>query len=191
METLMTVFSGVAALMCLLVGLQLLSLETRIDQAAESGNTQFKQWGDEVHTGAVMSFGAGALILLFGLRHQATRSRSASRRPSPPQGDDEATDLDSLSIRIFEVDAEDRTIEITDPEEEFGEIEFQPEPRIWAPLAEDGQDNAGPPADAGDPTDSILNSIMEASGSNVPDRRNPPADKPARSFWSRIFGTHR
>ena len=36
MGTLMTVFSGVAALLCLLSGLQLFALESQIDQASDN-----------------------------------------------------------------------------------------------------------------------------------------------------------
>jgi hypothetical protein len=191
MGTLMTVFSGVAALMCLLVGLQLLSLETRISQAAGQASgvqdTQFRQWEDEVHTGAVMSFGAGILILLFGLRHQTSRNKSGARRLFSQDTEDPAADLDSLSIRIFEVDAEDHTIEITAPDEESGEFEYHSEPRQWAPLADDEQGPAKIARNPGDPAESILKSISEATGAEVGCPKTPAPPEPPKSFWSNIF----
>jgi hypothetical protein len=117
MGTLLTVFSGIAALMCLLVGFQLFFLESQIGQAVETGATdpeyQFDQWRAQAHTGAIMSLGAGALILILGLRHlastgQARKNRSPDEEPVLSQ-----VDLDSVSVRVFEVDARDQTIEIT------------------------------------------------------------------------------
>jgi hypothetical protein len=191
MGTLMTVFSGVAALMCVLVGLQLLFLEARIgraaDQAIADSDAHYRQWQGEVQTGAVMSFGAGILILLFGLRHQATRGRSANPRASRQENEDQPADLDTLSIRIFEVDEEDRSIEITSPDEEPDEFDFDPGPRQWAPLAEDDPGTPPGPPGPGDSTDSILKSISEATGSEVVADRRAPARKSAKSFWAKVF----
>ena len=185
MGTLMTAFSGIAALMCLLVGLQLLTLETRIRREADqTGSLQvnhLRQWGNEVHTGAVMSFGAGLLILLFGVRHQATRRRDRTNPSGGQAQDDNAEATDSWSVRIFEVEDDAAPVESTDGRDEFRAPAPAPEPAVWAPLAED---DLGPELqNPSDPTDSILDSIHEATGTG-PAR---PSARPRKSLWNRIF----
>ena len=191
MGTLMTVFSGIAALMCLLVGLQLLFLEARMGQAADrapaGADGHYRQWKDEVRTGAVMSFGAGVLVFLFGLRHTATRNRAGV----PITGDQEPGDLDgdleSLSIRVFEVDQEDRTVEITGPETETGRREYSPPTIAWAPLTGEEPGQETEETQLGDPTDSILDSIQAATGSQVD--REPGSHRliSLKSLWNSVF----
>lgn len=188
----MTVFSGLAALMCLLVGLQLFSLETRIGQAAGPGPTgadpQFSRWRTEVHTGAIMSLGAGVLIFLFGLRNHA-RSRSASGRPTACDLDPSPIEPDSLSIRVFEVDDQDRSVELTAGDDLALEREIEKPPILWHPL--DDRDDGPDPDLAGgrDPAESIVQSIEDAV---PPGRRrsgNPSASPRVRkSFLGRLFG---
>ena len=105
----MTVFSGVAALMCLLVGLQLLFLESQLGHAAGSGSgdgdLQFRQWEALAHTGAIMSLGAGVLILLFGVRHHTATGQTRKNRLRDRNRVTSNADLESVSVRIFEVDA--------------------------------------------------------------------------------------
>ena len=117
MGTLITVFSGIAALKCLLVGLQLFFLETQTAQAVAPGATdaeyQFDQWRAQAHTGAIMSLGAGALILILGLRHLASTGQARNQRSPDEEPVLSQVDLDSVSVRVFEVDARDQTIEIT------------------------------------------------------------------------------
>lgn len=176
MGTLLTVFSGIAALMCLLVGFQLFYLESQIGQAAGSepvvSEDNFRHWAAQAHTGAIMSIGAGFLIFLLGLRH-LTATKQGAKNPPPDEGSAtvSAENLDSLSVRVFEVDASDRSVEITPGQEDpatseatshlsllrdttthHGGTEPQPE------LALEG--DLEPPAD---PTDTIVQSIREAS----------------------------
>jgi hypothetical protein len=185
MGTLMTAFSGIAALMCLLVGLQLLSLETRIrreaDQSGSHPVNHLRQWENEVHTGAVMSFGAGLLILLFGVRHQATRRRERTSLSGGRARNDDPEAPDSWSVRIFEVEDDAAPVEITDGGDEIGEPSPAPEPAVWAPLAEDDLDPGL--ENHTNPAESILDSIHEATGTG-PDR---PSARPRKSFWNRIF----
>gem|GEM_PF-4516102 len=184
MGTLMTVFSGVAALMCLLVGLQLLVLESRIGLAPaqlEAGSTvPFQQWKAEAHTGAVMALGAGVLIFLFGLRQRMiVHAQGKGRNGSLPA--DLSVDVrDSLSVRVFEVDAADRTVEISPEAVDSEPVHPAPPPRYWAPL---GESEPGPD----DPTDSILRSIAEATSPSGQGRSR--LDR--RSWWSRHFGRRR
>ena len=164
MGTLMTVFSGVAALMCLLVGIQLFFLESQIGQAAAVDSTgsgqQFRLWQAEAHTGAIMSLGAGALIFLFGLRQLPSGAKVRNRRM---WDDDSAVlqdDLESLSVRIFEVDDHDRSVEVESFEDVAGITESRPKIGAWEePL--DLESESGPVID---PTDTILQSIHEAAG---------------------------
>jgi len=178
MVTLMTVFSGIASLMCLLVGLQLLSLESQIGQASAHGlagsDLQFLQWRNQVHTGAIMSLGAGVLVFLFGIRHHSTAGKPGRERLGQNTGPGSSTiDLESLSVRVFEVDAEDQTVEITSGDDTEPEASGEQPKIIWHPLDDQEADlekEAGPVAD---PADSIVQSIQEAS-SRDPNRNIPP-----------------
>ncbi len=180
MVTLMTVFSGVAALMCLLVGVQLLFLESQIGQAAQPGQMdpelQFDQWKMLAHTGAIMSLGAGVLIFLFGLRHFTTTGQVRKNRRRDEDPLMSTVDLESLSVRIFEVDEEDRSIEITLNENDRLDEKIQPLPRV--PLSPDDQESD--PEPVGDATDSIVNSIREAA---VPGSGRTTGSTPTGLFW--------
>jgi hypothetical protein len=176
MGTLMTVFSGIAALMCLLVGFQLFFLESQIGQATGPGKVdsehQYRQWAAQAHTGAIMSLGAGLLIFLLGLRH-LTATSQGDQNP-PPNAEPESLssgDLESLSVRVFEVDASDRSVEITPGEEDSPVSEDQPifsrppsaddrstYPDLQTELALEG--DLEPPAD---PTETIVQSIRDAA----------------------------
>lgn len=191
MGTLMTVFSGVAALMCLLVGLQLLHLESRIGQKAAQdlagGGAHYRQWKVEVHTGAVMSLGAGVLVFLFGLRNRAASARSAANRSREQESIEVSDDLESLSVRIFEVGADDRSIEVTGIPEVPDELDFIPAPTVWAPLAEEDPE-PDPVAPTGEYTaDSILKSIHEAAGPSKSSGSRPSHGTAWKSFLARIF----
>jgi hypothetical protein len=181
MVTLMTVFSGVAALMCLLVGLQLFFLESQIGQAVHPGpgdpELQFGQWKMLAHTGAIMSLGAGVLIFLFGLRHLTTAGQMA-RNPRPEEDPVMSTvDLESVSVRIFEVDEEDRSIEITLTEDDRLVENTPPIPH--APLSTEDQETGLEPI--GDPAESILESIHEAA---APGSGRTAGSSPAGPFWT-------
>ena len=188
MGTLITVFSGVAALMCLLVGLQLLFLESQIGQAAGSGSAdgdlQFRQWEALAHTGAIMSLGAGVLILLFGVRHHTANGQTRKNRLRDKDRVTSTADLESVSVRIFEVDAQDRTIEITPGKAEPRIIE--PVPRYGASLPPGDQEADSEPIV--NTTDSIVQSIREAS---VPDSTPPTASHLRKSFFDRLFRRQR
>jgi hypothetical protein len=196
MGTLMTVFSGMAALLCLLVGLQLLVLEKQIEQADARSYPgyvlQLRQWKDQAHTGAVMSLGAGVLILLFALRHNATTikaGKSSSRwGDSPPA----TIDPDTLSIRVFESDAADHYVEISSEAgapDRPGPGNSIPRPIRPAPVADSSLETDLEPE--ADPADSIVEFINqtvapENSGAH-PSGPNPPRP----SFIGRLFGSRR
>ncbi|MCK9996081.1 MAG: hypothetical protein KAH56_07355 [Candidatus Krumholzibacteria bacterium] len=185
MVTLMTVFSGVAALMCLLVGIQLLFLESQIGQAVYPGQVdpemQFEQWKMLAHTGAIMSFGAGVLIFLFGLRHLTTSSQVRKNRQHDIDPVISTVDLESVSVRIFEVDAEDRSIEITLNEDDRMDENIRPLPR--APLSPDDQESN--PEPMGDATDSIVDSIREAA---TPGSGQATGSSTTGLFWPSFLG---
>jgi hypothetical protein len=166
MGTLMTVFSGIAALMCLLVGLQLLFLQSQIGQAVDPGladpDQQFRQWKALAHTGAVMSLGAGVLIFLFGLHHLTTTGQARKNRLQKEDPVSSTADLESVSVRVFEVDAEDRSVEITPHTDDRPLHESRPRSPVSPPPVDQEPDQE-PQAD---PTDSIVRSIRAAA---VPD----------------------
>ena len=190
MITLMTVFSGIASLMCLLVGLQLLSLDSQIGQAIPNATAgadlQFTRWQTEVHTGAIMSLGAGVLILLFGIRHHYTAGKPGGKRS--PQAGAPAIDLESLSIRVFEVDQEDRSVEITSTDDTVPKPEGQQPKIVWHPLAgqEDEPHQAPPPV--GDLADSIVQSIQDTAWPETAKNRSRHPGRPVRrSFLDRFI----
>lgn len=171
----MTVFSGVAALMCLLVGIQLFFLASQIGQAAlvdaSGSNQQFRLWQAEAHTGAIMSLGAGVLIFLFGLRQYTASGKSRKRRMWDDDPAALQNDLESLSVRIFEVDDEDRSVEV----ETFEDIAALSPPTHRAGIWEEPVDLESDSEPVGDPTDTIMQSIDEAVG---------PRTRPAQSRQS-------
>ncbi len=181
MATLMTVFSGVAALMCLLVGLQLFFLESQIGQAANPGagdpEIQFGQWKMLAHTGAIMSLGAGILIFLFGLRHLTSARQTVWNQRHDEDPAMSMVDLESVSVRIFEVDEEDRSIEITLTEDDRLVGKTPPVPH--APLSTEDQETDLEPI--GDPTDSILESIQEAA---APGSGQTAGSSASGHFWT-------
>ena len=197
MVTLMTVFSGIASLMCLLVGLQLLSLESQIGQASAHGlagsDLQFAQWRTQAHTGAIMSLGAGVLVFLFGIRHHSTAGKPGRKRLAQNTGPGSSTiDLESLSVRVFEVDAEDQTVEITSGDDTEPEASGNQPKIIWHPLVDQEADLAKEAGPAADPADSIVRSIQEASSRDT-HRNNPHfgTDRPWKSFLGRIIRRRR
>ncbi len=188
MVTLMTVFSGVAALMCLLVGIQLLFLESQIGQAVHPGQVdpemQFEQWRMLAHTGAIMSLGAGVLIFLFGLHHLTTTGQLGKN----PQRDEDpvmsTVDLESVSVRIFEVDAEDRSIEITLGEDDRMDDIIRPLPHN--PLSPDDLESDAEPV--GDATNTIVSSIREAAAPGSGQATgSSPSGLFGPSFLGRLF----
>lgn len=192
MGTLITVFSGVAALMCLLVGLQLLFLESQIGQAVGTGSTdgdlQFRHWEAQAHTGAIMSFGAGVLILLFGVRHHTATGQTRNNRLRDKDRVMSTADLESVSVRIFEVDSQDRTVEITPGKAEPRALE--PVQRYYAPPPPGDQEPDSEPI--GNATDSIVQSIHEASEIDPTRTPTPPAARHLRkSFFDRLFRRQR
>ena len=196
MGTLMTVFSGMAALLCLLVGLQLFALETQIEQAdagehPDSG-LHLRQWKAQAHTGAVMSLGAGVLIFLFGLRHHATTGQAGKFSSLYGNSHPAAIDPDSLSIRVFESDTADRYVEITDGAKDIERAHSEqsiPPPTPSAPAGDSSLETDLEPE--ADPTDSIVESIHEAvapaNGGILPSGREP--SRP--SFFARLFRPRR
>jgi hypothetical protein len=193
MTTLMTVFSGTAALMCLLVGLQLLSLESQIGRAAvpeaSGADSPFSQWQAEVQTGAIMSLGAGVRVFLFGLRHLSTTRNSARKRKSTSDMEESALDLESLSVRIFEVDEEDRSFEITSGDEATFEPDNEQPSILWHPLNDLENDVQPDPVSAGDPAESIVQSIQEAAPHGVGRHTVSRAARSVRKSWrDRLFG---
>jgi hypothetical protein len=177
MVTLMTVFSGIAALMCLLVGIQLFFLESQIGRTMVSDpgdrGYQYRQWKGHAHTGAIMSLGAGVLISLFGLRHHTTARRTGGQLTpdTNPGGSD--IDLESVSVRVFDVDAHDRSIEITPRDDSCPPSETPPPLRL-NPDSDDPEEDVPDPEPVGDPTDSIVRSIHAAAESD-PSRNGPLA----------------
>lgn len=188
----MTVFSGMAALLCLLVGLQLFVLEAQIGQADANDHPdsglQFGQWKAQAHTGAVMSLGAGVLIFLFALRHHSTAAR-AGISPSGQRDYHQPTlDSDSLSIRVFESDTADHFVEIS-PETEDPEWTepAAPLPLPTCPTPPATSDLEPDVEPEGDPTDSIVQSIREALASENDGDSFPPASSSRLSFFGRLF----
>jgi hypothetical protein len=184
MVTLMTIFSGVAALMCLLVGLQLLFLESQIGQAVVPGQVDpdlpFRQWKMLAHTGAIMSLGAGVLIFLFGLRNLTMAGQTVTKRRPYQDPVMSTLDLESVSVRIFEVDEEDRSIEITLTEDDRL-ADHSPRP-AQAPFATENHD-----FDlelVGDPTDSIMKSIHDAA---TPGSGRTAVSSATGPFWPSFF----
>ncbi len=191
MITLMTVFSGIASLMCLLVGLQLLTLESQIRQAVSQGSAgadiPFTRWQTEVHTGAIMALGAGVLILLFGIRHHYTARKSGGKRSPEDMSSamGSAIELDSLSVRVFEVDQEDRSVEITSAADTVPEPDDKQPKIVWHPL-EDSPHQVSRPV--GDPADSIVQSIQDSVWPGSAPNQSPQAGRhPGRSFLDRII----
>ncbi len=192
METLMTVFSGIAALMCLLVGFQLLSLETQIGQAIDSGPTkmdqQFPLWKAQAHTGAIMSLGAAILVFLFGLRHHVT---SGQARKKPPRDDDPAfstVDLETVSVRVFEVDDEDYSVEITPSADDHQPPESRPLPSVPLPPGDHKLALEPDQEHMTDPTDNIIQSIRDAGTPGSGRSTLPPATgRFLPSFFGWIF----
>lgn len=191
----MTVFSGIAALMCLLVGLQLIILKSQIGQAAESaltdGNQLYRQWEAQAYTGAIMSLGAGVLISLFGFRHHTTGGRSGKNRPRDGEFLSPAVDLDSVSVRVFDVDDQDRSVEITPGEAYDSHPELSPTSPARL-LPEDQDPDPGlefePPAD---PTETILRSIRAAAETDGNTSSLPRTWSIFRPlFLGRIFRRH-
>ena len=195
MITLMTVFSGIAALMCLLVGLQLLSLESKIGQAIPNGlagsDLQLTQWQTEVHTGAIMSLGAGVLVFLFGIRHHSTAGKPRRKRAPQAGAGSSTIDLESLSVRVFEIDAEDRSVEITSDDDDDAAPAPAPGDEqaqiVWHPL-DDQEDDPQAPRPAGDSADSIVQSIQDAALPGAAGNQSPlPGGHSLQSFLSRIL----
>ena len=188
MGTLMTVFSGVAALLCLLVGLQLLFLESQIGQSADTGHTgpgqQLLQWKAQAHTSAIMSLGAGVLIFLFGVRHHATTGpvkRNRRRDTDPVMS---ADDIESVSVRIFEVDTEDRSVEITPSVDAPRLVQSRPRLPVSPPTSIPGPDTEP----VGDQTDSIVSSIRAAAAPTSGRNTFPPVKGSfLPSFLVRLF----
>ncbi len=186
----MTVFSGIASLMCLLVGLQLLSLESQIGQAIPKATPgaefQFTRWQTEAHTGAIMSLGAGILILLFGIRHHYTAGKPGGKRS--PESGGSAMDLESLSVRVFEVDQENRSVEITSADDTVPEHGRQQPKIVWHPLSGQEDDPHQPAPPVCDPADSIVQSIQDAVWPETAKNRSRHPDRQARkSFLGRII----
>lgn len=188
MGTLMTVFSGMAALLCLLVGLQLLALESQIGQAGDVDSAhsgpQFRNWKAQAHNGAVMSLGAGVLIFLFGMRHHATTVKGQKR--SAPGEDSTSMDPDSLTIRVFESAEDDRYVEVSDGSEQqpSSSLPHLPSRRPEVDLENDVEPEA-------DPTDTIVESIHQAVAPGVVQPSNLGPKKGRLSFFGRLFGRRR
>jgi hypothetical protein len=201
MGTLLTVFSGIAALMCLLVGFQLFFLESQIGQAVELGSAepehQFNQWRAQAHTGAIMSLGAGVLIFFLGLRHLIATGPRRENRPSDQEPVLPTVDLDSVSVRVFEVDARDHSVEITPGADDPGVPD--PRPHESRPQKADLQESGSQlHPDLGsdiepmaDPADTIVRSIRAATAAPGP-RTGPLASGFFRSFnLGRFFRNRR
>ena len=186
----MTVFSGLAALLCLLVGLQLLALESHIGQVSDEGpansGLQLRNWKAQAHNGAVMSLGAGVLIFLFGLRHHTTTVLAGKR---PGGGEDplsSSIDPQTLTIRVFESAEDDRYVEISDG----SELEPAPPlPAISSRRSPVDLDNDVEPE--ADPTDTIVESIQQAVARGAVPEPGARPGRPRRSFIGRLFGRRR
>lgn len=196
MGTLITMFSGLAALLCLLSGLQLFSLESQIDQAGDKGSVnsgpQLRNWKAQAHHGAVMSLGAGVLIFLFGLRHHATTVQAGKR---PAGGEDpypSSIDPESLTIRVFESDEDDRYVEVSDESDNSGWSEPPPTAPVPSPSprkpAVDLEYDVEPEAD---PTDTIVESIHKAVAPGDAPQSGTGPKKAHLSFWGRFFSRRR
>lgn len=156
--TLVTAFSGVAALMCLLAGVQLFILQSQIGQAADllpaGSDGHFRLWSAEARSGAVMSLGAGVLILLFAIRHHlATRPGRGAGQVGTE--DFRGTDIESVSVRVFEVDDLNQTVEVTREPEPPADQPGKP----WAEPHHLPDEEPQP----FDPTETIVRSIHAAS----------------------------
>ena len=192
MGTLMTVFSGMAALLCLLVGLQLFVLEAQIGQAAPNDHPdsrlQFRQWQALAHTGAVMSLGAGVLIFLFGLRQHSSTVKVEKNPSGIGDSRQRSIDPESLSIRVFESDTADRFVEIS-PEPDYTE---QSQPQTPSTLPTGPTPQAAPDVEPeSDPTDSIVRSIREALDTESGRDSFPSSGHRRLSIFGRLFGFHR
>lgn len=192
MGTLMTIFSGIAALMCLLVGLQLLFLESQIGQAVDPGpatqDQQFRQWKALAHTGAIMSLGSGVLIFLLGLRQHSSTGQARKNRLRYEDPVLSSVDLESLSVRVFEVDAEDRSVEITPRADDQRLQESRPRPPVSLP-PDDQEPTPMPKADL---ADSIVRSIREAAAPDSGRSAFPPATSHSlASSLGRLFRRRR
>jgi len=192
MGTLMTVFSGMAALLCLLVGLQLFVLEAEIGRAAPhdhpDSRLQFRQWQAQAHTGAVMSLGAGVLIFLFGLRQHSSTVKAKKNNPGNGDPRQRSIDPESLSIRVFESDTADRFVEIS-PEPDDTE---QSKPQKPITLPTDPTPGTAPDVEPeSDPTDSIVQSIREALDNEAGRDSISRSGRRRLSYFRRLFGFHR
>ena len=93
----------------------------------------------------------------------------------------------AVELRVFEVDALDRSVEITEGDTEPLRREYSPPTIAWTPLAEE-ESGTGPVSGSGaDPTDSILDSIRATTGRQPGGDRPSPRRNPWKSFWNRIF----
>jgi hypothetical protein len=169
--TVVSALSGVAGLVCLLTGLQLWILGEEFGRILQQDPTAaaslLGQWQTQARMAAAMSIGAGALVFLLVAR-QINHHRWAGR-PRDPQMDQEADsspEIDTISVRVFEVDTLNRA----------HEVGVEPHPRLGfaKPLR-----LRKAPADlpsASEQSESIIRNIREIAGG-----RAEPAAK--RTRW--------
>jgi len=106
----------VAAVVCLLVGLQLLLLGAEIHSLMESApgsvNSSAAAWKNLIQVSGWLSILAAGLVLFLVVsdRQCWRRSRSGDSLIELSSGDE----LEDVSVRIFEVDASNRMIEVTE-----------------------------------------------------------------------------
>ena len=135
-----------------------------------------------------MSLGEGVLILLFGGGHPTTTGQTRNILMRDKDRVMSTADLDSVSVRIFEVDSQDRTVEITPGKAETPAIE--PVQRYSAPPPPGGQEPDSEPI--GNATDSIVQSIREACvPGSTPTTAPPAAPHLRKSFFDRLFRRQR
>jgi hypothetical protein len=180
--TVVTALSGVAGIVCLMTGLQLWFLGDEFgrilqqDPAAASG--LLAQWQVQARMASAMSIGSGALVFLLVIRHIATGKQLASRTQAagrPDTGD--ADEIESISVRIFEVDAHNRTSEIG------AEPHPLPPPKRPLRLKTVKTDLPSPV----DQTESIIRNIHEVAETGA-DSPAPGAAPPDRlAFLRRLF----
>jgi hypothetical protein len=110
----------VAAVVCLLVGLQLLLLGSEIHSLLEfySGSMDIPAtaWKNLIQVSGWLSIVASGLVLFLVISERLGWSRSKSGEYRVKLGNGE--EIEDLSVRIFEVDASNRMIEITEPDED-------------------------------------------------------------------------
>ena len=169
----------VAALVCLLVGLQLLLLGTEIHALLESApgsmDTTASAWKNLIQVSGWLSLFAAGLVLVLVVSERREWRRSAA--DAPPGGRTGAEDLDDLSVRIFEVDAANRMVEVTGDEGKAG----AGIPPIEPPDLHETVADTGP-----DESVSILEEIEEVIRTTTP---TPPApEKSWKSFLRRFLG---